>query len=301
MPFSVQSSPQRPPKKTFSSRIAIKIFLPIVVFTLLVVSYAFVKKAVTEPVIGVVTIDGIVLESESTVNKLRVLENHPSVVGMVVRINSPGGAVVPSQEIFTELLRLKKKKRIYISIGSVAASGGYYIAIGGNKIFANPGSLTGSIGVIMQSFNVEKLMNKIGVHMEILKAGKNKDLGSAFRPMKPEERKLLEAVLNNTHDQFVQAITENRTLEIKQVKQLADGRLFTGEQALENGLIDGLASFRQTVEILRKDLGIKEPVELLYPNEKQNLLRSVLDLDALFQLKETFTYSGLFYLGSLVY
>lgn len=271
------------------------------VFTLLVVSYAFVKKAVTEPVIGVVTIDGIVLESESTVNKLRVLENHPSVVGMVVRINSPGGAVVPSQEIFTELLRLKKKKRIYISIGSVAASGGYYIAIGGNKIFANPGSLTGSIGVIMQSFNVEKLMNKIGVHMEILKAGKNKDLGSAFRPMKPEERKLLEAVLNNTHDQFVQAITENRTLEIKQVKQLADGRLFTGEQALENGLIDGLASFRQTVEILRKDLGIKEPVELLYPNEKQNLLRSVLDLDALFQLKETFTYSGLFYLGSLVY
>jgi len=301
MPFSLQTSPESQPKKNPLSKVVIRVVLPVLVFAAAIAVYALVDRSLTGPFIGVIPIDGIVLESESIIKKLRILEENPSVKGIVVRINSPGGAVAPSQEIFTELLRFRKKKKVYTSIASVAASGGYYIAIGSNKIFANPGSLTGSIGVIMQTFNVEKLMNKIGVQIEILKAGKNKDIGSAFREMEPEERKLLETVLLNTHDQFILAISKNRPLDIEKVKALADGRLYTGEQAFRFGLIDGLASFRQTVELLRKDLGIEEEVQLYYPIEKRNMFRSVFDLDALFQLKETFTYSGLFYLGSMIH
>ena len=136
--------------------------------------------------------------------------------------------------------------------------------------------------------------------METLKSGNNKDLGSAFRPMQPEERKLLEAVLTNTHDQFIQAISENRFLDIKKVKKLSDGRLFIGEQAMENGLIDGLASFRETVERLRTDLGLGDKVQLYYPIDRRDMFRSLFDLEAIFKLKETFTYTGLFYLGSMV-
>ena len=299
MPFSSPPQEQIQGNNRSLSPIT-RVLLPMVIFLVLVIAYALIDRQFTVPLIGVVPIEGVILESESTIKKLQILENNPSVKGIIVRINSPGGAVAPSQEIFTELLRFKKKKVVYASIASVAASGGYYIAVGSNKIYANPGSLTGSIGVIMQTINVEKLMDKIGIRMETLKSGNNKDLGSAFRPMQPKERKLLEAVLLNTHDQFIQAISDNRSLDIGKVKKLSDGRLFTGEQAVENGLIDGLASFRETVERLRTDLGLGDKVQLYYPTDRSNMLRSLIDLEAIFRLKETFTYSGLFYLGSMV-
>ncbi len=299
MPFSLDSSlNKKPVKKPLLAR-RHPTLLPILVFILLIVGFSLISQTTSPPLIGVVPIDGVILESETIINKIRRLEDDPAVRGIIVRINSPGGAVAPAQEIFTELLRLKKKKRIYVSISSVAASGGYYIAVGAHKIFANPGSLTGSIGVIMQTYNVEKLMSKLGVRIEIIKSGKNKDLGSAFRPMAPEERNLLEAVLADTHEQFIKAIAGNRLLKIQEVRKLADGRFFTGQQALDIGLIDGLASFRETVEQMRRDIGLEEKIELVYPMDKKETLWSILNLEALFPFKESFAYSGLFYLGSV--
>ena len=217
------------------------------------------------PKIGVIEVNGIILESESTIKEIRTFEKNPLIKGIMIHINSPGGAVAPSQEIFSEILRVRKKKKVYASISTVAASGGYYIAVAAEKIFSNPGSLTGSIGVIIQNFNVENLMSKIGVKSQVIKSGKNKDLGSSFRSMKSEERKLLEAVISDTHEQFVQAIFSNRNIEIKKLREVADGRVFTGKQAFSMGFVDQLASFRESIDGLKADLNLTGEIGLIYP------------------------------------
>ena len=297
MPFSL-NIPQNTtdPKKPWHKRFPV--LLPLIVFTVLIIGYSILNRSVSNPLIGVIPIEGVVLESELVIKKIRELESNPQVKGIIVRINSPGGAVAPSQEIFSELIRIKQRKKVFASISSVAASGGYYIAIGADKIFANPGSLTGSIGVIMQSFNVQKLMNRLGINVEIIKSGENKDIGSAFRSMKTAERKLLESVLEDTHRQFVKAVLENRPITSDKMQFLADGRVFTGKQALQHGLIDGLASFRETVEELKNALGITETVQLYYPLDKKDAILSMFDLESIFPIKKTFTYTGLFYLGA---
>ncbi|NQU65663.1 MAG: signal peptide peptidase SppA [SAR324 cluster bacterium] len=297
MPFSLNIPQNKPPRKK-SIRSRFPVLLSLFVFVLLIIGYSILNKTVSPPLIGVIPIEGIILESETTIKKLRELEADPQVKGIIVRINSPGGAVAPSQEIFSELIRIKPRKKIYASMSSVAASGGYYVAIGAEKIFANPGSLTGSIGVIMQSFNVQKLMNRIGINIEIIKSGKNKDIGSSFRPMKTAERKLLESVLEDTHRQFVSAVQKNRPMIADRMQFLADGRIFTGQQALQHGLIDELASFRETVEEMRKALGITEAVQLYYPLDKKDAFLSIFDLETILPIKRSFTYTGLFYLGS---
>ncbi len=300
MPFSLDTKANIPKKKEpFIKRFPV--LFPVLVLIILISCYSLLSKEITPPAIGVIQIDGVILESEPIVKKIRMLEKNPSVKGIIVRINSPGGAVSPSQEIFSELLRMKAKKKIYASISSSAASGGYYIAVGTEKIFANPGSLVGSIGVIMQTVNVEELMKKIGIRTETIKSGRNKDIGSSFREMTSEERELLKGVILDTHEQFVTAVSENRPLEIAKVRQIADGRIFTGKQAFEMGMIDGLASFRETVEMLRQDMGIHEEVYLLYPTDKEEIIQSIINLDSFFNINKIISRSGLFYLGSSVF
>jgi len=298
MPFSL-NIPQNTtaPKKPWHKRFPV--LLPLFVFICLIIGYSILNRSVSPPLIGVIPIEGVILESETVIKKIRELESNPQVKGIIVHINSPGGAVAPSQEIFSELIRMKQSKKVYASLSSIAASGGYYIAIGAEKIYANPGSLTGSIGVIMQSFNVQKLMSRLGINVEIIKSGENKDIGSAFRSMKAAERKLLESVLEDTHRQFVKAVLENRPITADKMQLLADGRVFTGKQALQHGLIDGLAGFRDTVEKLRNELGIAETVQLYYPLDKKDAILSMFDLESIFPIKKTFTYTGLFYLGAL--
>jgi protease-4 len=297
MPFSLNIPQNTPvPKKPWHKRYPV--LIPLFVFTVLIIGYSLLNRSVSPPLIGVIPIEGVILESELVIKKIRELEGNPQVKGIIVRINSPGGAVAPSQEIFSELIRIKQNKKVYASLSSVAASGGYYIAIGAEKIFANPGSLTGSIGVIMQSFNVQKLMSRLGINVEIIKSGENKDIGSAFRSMKSAERKLLESVIEDTHRQFVTAVLDNRPITADKMQFLADGRVFTGKQALQHGLIDGLASFRETVEELKNALGIAETVQLYYPLDKKDAILSMFDLDSIFPIKRTFTYTGLFYLGA---
>ncbi len=250
------------------------------------------------PGIGIVEVNGVILESEPIVKKLRILESDPAVRGIIVRINSPGGAVSPSQEIYSEILRLKKKKKVYVSISSTAASGGYYIAIAADKLFANPGSMIGSIGVIIQTFNVEGLMDKLGIKSEVIKAGKNKDIGSAFRQMKPSEKILLEKVVKDTHEQFITAVADSRSLDIKKVREIADGRVFTGNQAKDTGLIDEVASFRQTAEHMRLDLDIQEQMSLVYPTSREEILDSLVDLESLLNIGKFVEQNGLFYLAT---
>ncbi|MCG8338988.1 MAG: signal peptide peptidase SppA [Proteobacteria bacterium] len=295
MSFSLLSSKQDK-KKSLPRRHPV--LFPFVVFICLLIVYQFFGEAVVTPGIGIVEVNGVILESEPIVKKLRILESDPAVRGIIVRINSPGGAVSPSQEIYSEILRLKKKKKVYVSISSTAASGGYYIAIAADKLFANPGSMIGSIGVIIQTFNVEGLMDKLGIKSEVIKAGKNKDIGSAFRQMKPSEKILLEKVVKDTHEQFITAVADSRSLDIKKVREIADGRVFTGNQAKDTGLIDEVASFRQTAEHMRLDLDIQEQMSLVYPTSREEILDSLVDLESLLNIGKFVEQNGLFYLAT---
>ncbi|HLG22687.1 MAG TPA: signal peptide peptidase SppA [Candidatus Manganitrophaceae bacterium] len=209
--------------------------------------------------IALIRIEGVILDSNDVVEELRRYRKDDSVKAILLRIDSPGGGVVPSQEIYDEVKQIRQegKKKVVTSMGTVAASGGYYIASASDKIIANPGTLTGSIGVIMEFANVEGLLQKIGVESVVIKSGKNKDLGSPFRKMKEEERVLLQGVIDDVHGQFIEAVAESRSLEVESVRALADGRIFTGRQAKKIGLVDELGSFQDAVQKTAELAGIQ--------------------------------------------
>lgn len=211
--------------------------------------------------IALIRIEGPIIDSKETIDEMKDYVKDASIKSIVLRIDSPGGAVAPSQEIYEEVRKATAKKKIIVSMGSVAASGGYYIASPATKIIANPGTLTGSIGVIMEIPNVEGLMNKIGVKTEVIKSGQHKDIASVFRGIKKEEKEILQNVLDNVHDQFIAAVAEGRKMVLEDVKKIADGRIFTGEQALKVGLVDELGNLEDAVKTAAKLSGIKgEPV-----------------------------------------
>jgi protease-4 len=199
--------------------------------------------------LALVRVEGVIADGKETVDELERYAKDPSVLGIVLRIDSPGGAVVPAQEIYEAVNRLRTTydKKVVVSMGTVAASGGYYIAAASDKIVASPGTLTGSIGVIMEIPNVEGLMKKVGVESIVIKSGSHKDTGSPFRAMKPEERALLQSVLDDVHHQFIEAVAKGRGLEVVDVTRLADGRVFTGRQAQAAGLVDQLGDLRDAI------------------------------------------------------
>ena len=219
--------------------------------------------------IALVHINGLLMDSSGTVRQLSKYRRNPKIKGIIVRIDSPGGAVGPSQEIYDEIHKIKEAKKIvYASLGSVAASGGYYIACAANYILANPGTLTGSIGVIMAFNNVEELAKKIGVAPAVIKSGEFKDSGSPLRPIGSKERKLLQNVVDDVHEQFVQAVSTSRNLSEEQGRLFADGRIMTGRQALEFKLIDEFGGLERTIEIMGKKIGIIGYPRVLEEKEK---------------------------------
>jgi protease-4 len=177
--------------------------------------------------VGLIRIEGVILDAQSTIGELKRFADNPSVKAIVLRIDSPGGGVVPSQEIHDAVQRVRNKsnKTVIASMGSVAASGGYYIAVATDRIMANSGTLTGSIGVIMEMANVEGLLKKIGVEGIVIKSGRFKDVGSPLRKMSDEEHALLQSVMDDVHKQFIEAVAEGRGLELADVQALADGRI----------------------------------------------------------------------------
>jgi protease-4 len=200
--------------------------------------------------VALVEVEGLIVDADRVVRELSDFGEDPSVRAIVVRVQSPGGVVGPTQEIYDAITRLRNQgKPVVASMGSVAASGGYYLAAAATRIVANPGTLTGSIGVIMQLAEIEGLLKKVGVHYEVIKAGRFKDSGSFARPMTPDERAVLQAVLDDMHDQFVTAIADGRRLTKDRVRALADGRVYSGRMARELGLVDALGGLDEAIRI----------------------------------------------------
>jgi protease-4 len=216
--------------------------------------------------IGVIELRGVLMTSEETLVNLAEFRQDKSIKAILVRIDSPGGAVGAAQEIYQDIKRTATVKPVVASMASVAASGGYYAALGATKIFANPGTMTGSIGVIIKFANLEKILDTIGYKAEVIKSGINKDMGSFSRAMTVDERELLQVMIDNVHDQFIQEIVDNRKLSADKVRLLADGRIFTGSQAKELGLIDQLGNFTDAVDhaMLLAGLEGQQP-NLIYP------------------------------------
>jgi protease-4 len=219
--------------------------------------------------VAVLQIEGAIDDSQTVLAELKRFKDMPWVKAVVVRIDSPGGAVAPTQEIFEEILRSKKQKPFIASMGGMATSGGYYIAAACDKIMANPGTLTGSIGVIMQLTNVEELMKKIGVKGVNVKSGPNKDIGSPFQPLSPEGREILQSLVDNVHSQFVTAVAKGRSMEEAQVRKLADGRIYSGAQAQKLGLIDQFGTLQDAIELAAKRAGIEAEPAVYYSRPEQ--------------------------------
>jgi protease-4 len=225
--------------------------------------------------VAILEIKGVILDPQPTIEKLIRFRKNEQVKAIILRIDSPGGGVGPAQEIYAEVKKTQREKKVLVSVGSVAASGGYYIACAADQIMANPGSITGSIGVIMENVNVEDLLAKIGVRPNVVKSGKHKDIGSPLRPMTEEERKLLQGVLDSIHEQFIQAVAEGRKVPVEKIRPLADGRIFSGDQAKDMGLIDSLGNLEDAIAMAAQLGGIKGEPEVIYPEKKRF---SILDL-----------------------
>lgn len=223
--------------------------------------------------VALLPIEGVILESETVIDQLKEFARDESVKAIVLRLNTPGGGVGPSQEIYEEVRKLRGKKVIVASMGALAASGGYYIACAADKIVANPGTITGSIGVIMKFMNVEDLAEKIGVRGYVIKSGEFKDIGSPVREMGPEERELIQGVIDNVHSQFVDAVAQGRNLDREEVAAIADGRIFSGAQAMELGLVDVLGNQEDAVAEAGRMANIEgEPSVVTPPKKKFSIL-----------------------------
>jgi protease-4 len=228
--------------------------------------------------LGLVKVEGPIFASEEVVEQIQKLEKAASVQGLLLRINTPGGGIAASQEIFQAVLDFKKTKRlVYASMGSLSASGGYYIACAADSIYANPGTITGSIGVIMEFPQAEKLLEKIGVQMEVIKSGKMKDAGAFNRSITPDEKRYLNDLIQDAYGQFLDAVTAHRPLTREQLAPLADGRLFTGRQALQYKLVDGLLSYEQAAAKLRSDCKLPADAEFVQIPKKENWWKKILD------------------------
>ncbi len=217
--------------------------------------------------IGVVSVEGAITDSEPVVKQLVEFRKDKGIKAIVLRIDSPGGAVAPSQEIYREVKKTAASKTVIASMGKVAASGGYYIACAANKIVANPGTLTGSIGVLMEFLQFEELLGKIGVGIEVLKTGEFKDIGSPHRRLSEKERELIHVLISDIQAQFVEAVAQGRNLPLEKVRAIADGRILSGAQSKEHGLVDELGNFQDALELAKKMTGVEGEATLVYPKK----------------------------------
>lgn len=228
--------------------------------------------------IAVIPVEGIIGSEERILRSVRRYRNRDDVRGFVVEIQSPGGSVGASQSIYRALRELRQEddRPLYAWIGDVGASGGYYVALAADSIFALPGSITGSIGVIMELPNAQGLLRKAGVEVEVVKSGVYKDLGSVVRPLDEGEREILQGVVDDTYRQFLDVVVENRGMDRQRAAELADGRIFTGSQAVEMGLVDGVSTLSETIDRAGRAAGLGEDPPTVEPSEPRPDLWDVL-------------------------
>lgn len=219
--------------------------------------------------IAIVKIEGPIFEAIDTLRELERYRKNRSIKAIVIRIDSPGGAVAPSQEIFEEVKKLKKNKKVVVSMGTVAASGAYYIASAADKIFASPGTITGSIGVIMESFGLHELVKWALVESRVIKSGEYKDVGSPFREMTSKEKAYLQDILDNMYQQFKSAISKQRGISMEKMDEIAEGKLYTGEMAVKAGLIDELGTLYDALDEAKKLAGLPEDARIIWPRDER--------------------------------
>ncbi|MBM4315576.1 MAG: signal peptide peptidase SppA [Deltaproteobacteria bacterium] len=220
--------------------------------------------------VGVVRIEGVLIDSADIVEQIDEFAQDDGIRAVVLRINSPGGGVVASQEIYQSVRELTKKKKVVASMGAVAASGGYLIATASDRIVANPGTITGSISAVMQFADIQELMKKVGVRSSVVKSGKFKDMGSPVREMTAEEKQIIQAIVDDIYDQFTQTISENRKVPLGSVLTLADGRIFSGRQALAVKLVDELGGLQDAVSLAGRLAGMEGKPAVVYATKKKS-------------------------------
>jgi protease-4 len=219
--------------------------------------------------VGVIEITGVIADPKETLAQLKEFRNNEDVKAIVLRINSPGGGVGPSQEIYEEVRKTSRVKKVVASMGAIAASGGYYVASAADHVMASPGSITGSIGVIMEFANFQELFRKIGVSAFVLKSGEYKDIGFPLREMTAQEKALLQAFIDSVHAQFVAAVAEARKIPKEEIQAIADGRILSGEQAKALGLLDDLGNLEDAIAMAAKLGGIKGEPSVLYAQKRK--------------------------------
>lgn len=213
---------------------------------------------IRKKLLGLVEIRDVLLSSKPFVDEIERFRKIPNVRAVVIRIDSPGGGVVPSQEIYEAIQRTRESKPVVASMGSVAASGGYYVASAAERIYASPGTLTGSIGVALTTRNVQELMSKVGIDSAVIKSGQYKDVGSPYRKMTPKEQRFLQGVSDEIYDQFVEAVAKGRGIPREKAEELADGKIYTGRRAQELGLVDQLGGLQTAIRDTGMQVGIGE-------------------------------------------
>lgn len=253
--------------------------------------------------VAVLRVEDVILDSQIYLDSIDAIAKDDDIKALVVRIDSPGGSVGPSQEIYSELKELGKELPIVASIGGVGASGGYYIACAAEKIYANPGSITGSIGVIAQFASYEKLLDWAKIDVEVIKSGKYKDVGSSFREMSEADKRYIQNLIDNVYSQFKLVVANARNLDTKQIDKVAEGKIYTGEQALNLKLIDELGTINDAIKMAGKLGGIEGKPEVINLPKKRSrlmdLLNSKIDTNILTSVP-TKSRFGLFYLVDII-
>ena len=220
--------------------------------------------------VAVVDLKGVIASSDEVVRQMKKYRNNSSVRAIVLHIDSPGGGVVASQEMYEEVRAVRDGgKPVIVSMGSLAASGGYYVAVGGSYLVANRGTLTGSVGVISEFLQLKDALDKLGIGVKTIKAGKLKDAGSPMRAMNDDDQKYFQALMDDVHRQFIDVVARERKMDVEKVRELADGRVFTGEQALQLGLVDTLGTFEDAVRIAAVKVGIKGEPAIVRERKRQ--------------------------------
>ena len=225
--------------------------------------------------IGILSLEGVIIKSDKFIYQLKKYGKSNSIKGIIIKINSPGGSSATSQEIYemVKWVKNKYKKPIFVAMGSVAASGGYYVAIAADSIFALPSTLTGSIGVIMDFPQWEKALNKIGLKMNVIKSGELKDSGSPYREFTENDKKYFQSLVNDVYEQFIQDVSKSRDISLEEVKKLANGQVFTGRQAYKYKLIDKIGTTQDAIDLMAKTLKLgKDPKIVKPPKDKMTLM-----------------------------
>ncbi len=250
--------------------------------------------------LAIIKIEGVISNYTNIVKKIGIAKNDNSIKAVVILVDSPGGAVGASQEIYRAIEKLREKKPVVVSMGNVAASGGYYISAPANVIYANPGTITGSIGVIIQHININELLNKVGVKMENIKSGKNKDILYPNNELSPEQKKLLEETIKDVYEQFLDAIVKYRPIKKDELRKFADGRVFSGRQALKLKLVDKLGNIQDAIDEARKLAGLeKGSFEVIELKDEKSFLDELLGSEIKAKLNSLLkTDVGIYYLIS---